>query len=73
MSLWIGVGLPPKITTTGTQEPVHRRWRNSCISFHPHIDTFLNNHEHMYLCFVFVKHSLSSSPLPPYTYDPHLS
>ena len=73
MSLWIGIGLPPKISTTGTQGPAHRIWRNSCIGFHPYIEAFLNNHEHMYLCFVFVKHSLSSSSLPPYTYDPHLS
>ena len=73
MSLWIGIGLPPKISTTGTQGPAHRIWRNSCIGFHPYIEAFLNNHEHMYLCFVLVKPFLLSTCLPLYTYDPHLS
>ena len=65
-----------KISTTGAQgrDPVHRIWRKSCVSFHPYIEAFLDNHERRYIHFVLVKHTLSSLPIScSYAYNTQLS
>ena len=48
-SLLIGVGLPPKISTTGPGTTYTGYGGILLISFHPYIDALSKNHEHVYM------------------------